>query len=138
MQILRQKIWFKCCHCRQSLDQRSDWLQMISSYIERQLISMRKLCLQAFLLVLKLSSQTFSSVLELGLQIFSSVLWRINLVFSVWLKKFKSLICCADEYLVNFTKNWKETSHLLWSEMKFWERWIMFLCFSRRLFEFSS
>ncbi len=50
----------------------------------------------------------------------------------------KSLTCCADKYLVNFMKNQKETSHLLWSEMKFWERWIMFLCLSRRLFESDS
>ena len=134
-QILKQSVWFECCYCKQLLDQKSDWLQMILCHIKRFLtVSVRKLCFQAFLSVLKLCFWIFSSM---------SLHWiimleRRNLIFSVWLKMLKSLTCYADKYSVNFTENWKETSHLLWLRMKFWERWIMFLCLSRRLFKFNS
>ena len=136
MQTLRQKIWFKCCHCKWSLNQKSDWLQTILNHIKRLAALIRKLCFQTFLSVRKLCFWAFSST-SLH-HIIISVLKRRNLVFSIWLKMLKNSIYCANKYLVNFTKNWKETSHLFWLKMKFWEKWIMFLCLSKKLFKFSS
>ena len=98
-------------------------IRLTADNLERQMISIL---------------EKWNLVFSMSLNWMILMLWKINLVFSVWLKKFKSLTCCADKYLVNFTKNQKETSHLLWSEMKFWERWIMFLCLSRRWFKVDS
>ena len=124
-QTLRQNVWFKCCHCKQLLDQRSDWLQTISCHTERLLtVSIRKLCLWAF------------SSVSLHHIIVSISVRRIQL-FSVWLKMLKSLICSANEYLVNFMKNQKRISHLFYIRIKFWKKWIIFLCFSRKWFEVS-
>ena len=124
---------------------KSDWLQTILNCIKKLAILIKKLSFWVFSLVLKLSFWTFSSVLKLSFQTFSLVLklcfWAFlskRSLFSIWLKMLKNLICCANRYLINSVKNWKETSHLLWSEMKFWEKWIIFLCFSRKLFKSDS
>ena len=127
-QISRQSIWFECCHYKWSLDQRSDWLQTILCHSEKlHLLTV----LSGRLCLLTVSLESLHLLIV-------STLERRSLVFSIWLKTFKSSIHCADRYLVNFVKNQKEISHLLWLRMKFWERWIMFLCFSRRWFEISS
>ncbi len=127
-QILRWSVWFKYYHCKWLLSQRSDWLQMILCHSEKLClltVSSERLCL----LTVSLESLHFLIV---------SMLERRSLVFSIWLKMLKSSTHYADEYLVNFMKNWKEISHLLWLRMKFWERWIMFLCLSRRWFKVDS
>ena len=73
-QISRWSIWFKCCHCKQLFNQKSDWLQMILYHTEKLLIiSIKKLCFQ-----------TFSSV-SLHHIVISTSARRIQL-FSVWSK----------------------------------------------------
>ena len=122
-QISRWSIWFKYYHCKQLLSQKSDWLQMILCHTKRLLtISVRKLCFQIF------------SSMSLHCIIISTSVRKIWL-FSIWSKMLKSSICNTDEYLVNFTENQKRISHLSCMRIKFWKRWIMFLCFSRKWFE---
>ena len=124
-QISRQNVWFKCCHCKQLLNQKSDWLQTISCHTERFLtVSVRELCLQ-----------TFSSI-SLHCIVVSISVRKIQL-FSVWSKTLKNSIYNADRYLVNFMKNQKRTSHLSCTRMKFWERQIMYLYLIKKWFETS-
>jgi len=122
-QILKQNVWFECCHCKQLLDQKSNWLQIILYHIERLLtVSIRKLCFW-----------TFSSV-SLHHIIISTSVKKIQL-FSIWSKMFKNLICSADKYLVNFVKNQKRIFYLSCTKMKFWKRWIMYIYLIKKWFE---
>ena len=124
-QILRQSVWFECCHCKWLLDQKSDWLQMILCCTERLLtVLVRKLCFWAF-----------SSVSLYYIVVLISV--RRIWLFLVWSKMLKSLICSADKYLVNFTENQKKISHLSYMKMKFWERQIMYIYLIKRWFRIN-
>ena len=122
-QISRQNIWFKYCHCKQLLNQKSNWLQIILYHTEKFLtVLVRKLCFQ-----------TFSSV-SLCCIIISTSARRIQL-FSIWSKTFKSSICNANKYLINFTKNWKRISHLFCMKMKFWKKQIVYIYLIKKWFE---
>ena len=135
-QILRWRIWFKCCHCKQLLSQKSDWLQTILCHSEKLLkASIKKLHFLMFsseklcLLIVSLKSLHFLIV---------STLERRSLVFSIWSKTLKNSICCANRYLINFMKNQKKISHLFWSEIKFWKKWTVFLCLNKKQFKIDS
>ena len=135
-QTSRWSVWFKYCHCKQLFNQKSDWLQMILCHTERLLtVSVRKLYFQTFSSVRKLCSWAFLSV-SLCCIVVSTSAKRIWL-FSVWSKMFKSLICSANKYLVNFMKNQKRTLHLSCMRMKFWKKQIMYIYFIKKWFEIS-
>ena len=122
-QTLKQSVWFKCCHCKWLLSQRSDWLQTILCHIEKLLtVSVRKLCFQIF------SSVNLHCIV---VSISARRIW----LFSIWSKTLKSLICNVDRYLINFTENQKKISHLFCTEIKFWKRQIMCIYLIKKWFE---
>ena len=124
-QTSRWSVWFECCHCKQLLNQKSDWLQTISCYTERFLtVSVRELYFQTFSSV---------SLCHIVVSISARRIW----LFLIWSKILKNLIYHADEYLVNFMKNWKKISHLFCMKIKFWKRQIVCIYLIKKQFKTS-